>query len=393
MKIAPSLICICVLLATLPLIHAQEVPPLPQLDSQLQQRLTTYLNEHGEFPDNYILDKFEYHDVVILGEQHRARQDPLLVQSMIPLLPSAGVYILCTEFARREDQPLIDSLLTGSEYDEKLAEEIAMRQFVHWGYVEYVDIFKAAWQYNHDRQQGERAFRILGLNNSPEWWHIETQEQRDDPEFRRKVWHGESEKDWADCLLREVIEKNEKALVYCGINHGITEYRQPVVVDGKFVRFVEDRFGRYLFNAIGKRVITIYLHNSWVNAEGWSAPSVRPADGYIDALMKEIGPDAYPVGFDTKGTPFGDLPGATSLYSFGYEDFTLADFCDGYIYQMPFSEFVPITCIDGYYSSENIDFARRNALNPWFRDQPIEEFESSCEETRQENLDRWGKLR
>jgi len=32
-----------------------------------------------------------------------------------------GVSILCTEFSRREDQPLIDRLLAGKEYDESLA--------------------------------------------------------------------------------------------------------------------------------------------------------------------------------------------------------------------------------------------------------------------------------
>ncbi len=369
-----------------------EVLPQSNMDEKLLQDAADYLKASGQPPVEYVLSKFKDHDIVILGENHRARQDPLLIQSLIPRLPEVGVYTLCTEFARRIDQPLIDSLLAGKEYDERLAELITFQQFVHWGYVEYVDIFKAAWQYNHDRPAGTRAFRILGVNNAPEWWHIETQAERDDPKYRRQVWHGETEKDWADVVIREVVDKSEKALGYCGMHHAFTEYRQPVSDNGKFVRYVDDRFGRYLYNAIGKRVITIYLHNCWANVEGWDKPFVHPADGYVDALMEKLGPGAYPVGFDTRGTPPGKFPGKTSIYSFGYDDFTLGDYCDGYIFQMPFPEFEPVTCIDGFYTGDNIDYARRNAVNPWFRDKSIADFEEACQEERREVVERWSNL-
>jgi hypothetical protein len=62
-------------------------------------------------------------------------------------------------------------------------------------------------------------------------------------------------------------------------------------------------------------------------------------------------------------------------------------------YQMPFSRFEPITCIPDYYTEKNIDFARKNALNPWFRDKGIKEFTETCEEERSENVARWGRLR
>ncbi|MFH2056720.1 MAG: ChaN family lipoprotein [bacterium] len=371
---------------------AQEVLPLPELDEALRLEMTNYLEDQRLSPEDYVLSRFAEHDIVILGEQHRAKQDPLLVQRLIPRLPEIGVYTLCTEFARRVDQPLIDSLLAGAEYDQKLAESIDLRQFVHWGYAEYVDIFKAAWQYNHDRVEGTRPFRILALGNSPEWWYVTSQEDRDNPEVQRKVWHGETEEDWARVVLDEVIGKGDKALCYCGIHHAFTEYRQPVVNNGEFVRFIEDRFGNFVYKAIGKRAITIYLHNIWINAEGYDAPYVYPADGYIDALMEFLGPDGWNVGFNTKDTPFGKLPGKSSIYSFGYENFTLEQFCDGYIFQVPFRLFEPVTCIDSFYTEDNIDYARRNAVNPWYRDKSIEVFEESCEESRQENIARWSRL-
>jgi hypothetical protein len=373
--------------------HGEDKLPLPVLDEALRAELTDYLLIHHQTPEQYVISKFKDHDIVILGEQHRARHDPLLVQTLLPLLYKAGIYTLGTEFARRIDQPMIDSLLNSPDYDEALANEITLRQFVHWGYVEYVDIFRAAWQLNKDIREGERKFRILALNNTADWSIIKTKADFENMELRKKASGSQTEGDWADALLREVVEKKEKALVYCGIHHGFSEYRQPRIdAENKFTGFNEDRLGRHLHNAIGKRVVTIYLHNLWINVDGFDKPVVYPADGYIDALMSTFDSTKWRVGFDSRGTPFEKLTGKTSYYSLGYENFDLGTFCDGYIFQMPFSHYQPVTCIEGYYTEKNIDYARRNAVNPWFRDKGIKEFDESCEESRRENLQWWSRL-
>jgi hypothetical protein len=367
--------------------------PLPSLDDSLRTELVDYLTNHRMTPEDYVVSKFADHDVVILGENHRARHDPILIQKLIPRVYSAGVHILCTEFARRVDQPLIDSLLALPVYDDRLAQLIDFREFVHWSYREYVDIFRAAWELNHSLKPEQTKFRILGLNNSPEWNFIQTQEERDNPDVRKKVWHGETEKDWADVVLTQVVDKSEKALIYCGIHHGFSEYRQPRVrEDGSCAGFVEDRLGRYIYNAIGKRVMTIYLHNDWPSVKGYNYPMTYPADGYIDALFATLDSTWWPVGFDTKGTPFGRLPGKTSIYSICYDSFDLGTYCDGYIFQMPFTDYEPITCIEGFFNEDNIAEAQRNAVNPWFRDKPVEEFEQTCEEEREERLKDWSRL-
>lgn len=46
--------------------------------------------------------------------------------------------------------------------------------------------------------------------------------------------------------------------------------------------------------------------------------------------------DNKPIGFDLKGTPLGKLDD-DSYYSMGYNDFTLADLFDGYIFLKPIS--------------------------------------------------------
>lgn len=358
---------------------AQDKVPLPEITDSQVQVLKAYLAEHRMSPEEYVVSKFDDHDIVILGEQHRAKQDPTLVQKLIPHLYEAGVYSLGIEFGRREDQPLIDSLLNADEWNEQLARRIMLQQFVHWGYREYVDIYKAAWELNHTLEPGQRKFRILGLNGSPEWWHVQSSEDRDKYSVMKLVWHGETEADYAQVLLDEVIAKGEKALAYCGIHHGFTEYLQPKVWNDSCVGLVEDRFGRHLYNEIGKRVITIYLHHLWTGVHGYDDDDVYPADGIIDALMAKLGPEWYPVGFDTRGTPFGELTGETSVYSNCYENFTLGDFCDGYIFQMPISEFNPVTCIDGFFNENNLEYVRRNSPNPNYRDVSLERLIKGCQ--------------
>lgn len=374
---------------------AQQQSSSPELDANRIDSLRSYLAQHRQSPEEYVLSKFDKADVVILGEQHRARHDPLLVQQLIPLIYQKGVYFLGLEFARRIDQPLVDSLLSGAEYDQNLANEILLRQFVHWGYVEYADIYRAAWQLNHSLPPGSRPFRILALNNAPKWSEIKTREDSDNPDVRKRVWHGETEQDWARVILDEVIAKGDKALAFCGIYHGFTAHYRAIYRPGQPLRIDSTRFGNYLYQALGKRAITIYLHNYWEGTTGFDTRLgwvIKPADGYIDAAMSNVDSAHWRVGFDTHGTPFGDLPGASSSYAQGRDNFTLSMFCDGYIFQMPFDHYQPITCIPNYYTEANIAFARANAVNPFFRDKGIAEFEAGCSEEQTENLQRWEKL-
>ena len=64
------------------------------------------------------------------------------------------------------------------------------------------------------------------------------------------------------------------------------------------------------------------------------------------------------VGFDVIGTPFGKLTASDTYYAFGYPDFTLDKFCDGYIYQGAFKDYEPITMEPDFITSTNIEKLR-----------------------------------
>jgi hypothetical protein len=379
------------LLLSVPYAAAGQAPVTPApLPPPLQATLATWLSSNGRTPEAYVTSLFRDHDVVFLGEQHRVKHDALLVQNLVPPLYQAGVHVLAIEFARREDQPLVDSLLGRKKWDEALAREIVFRHFVFWGYREYVDLFKSAWTLNQRLAKGAPQFRILGINDSPDWSIVKTEADRESPEIMKRVWRGGGENLWAAVIL-DAARSGEKVLVYCGIHHAFTQYRQPVVVDGKFLHFDRAlRAGNHVFNAIGKRAITVYLHAPWNGYDGYDSAMRHPADGIIDSLMEGIGP--HPVGFDLIRGPLGELQVKDAVYRHGYDDFRLKTFCDGWIYTKPISSYEGVTPIPRWINDDNLERARLQSPNPAFRTASVQRFNGAI--ARDADIpSRWGFLR
>lgn len=339
---------------------------------------TAYAVEHFLSPQDYIVSQFTHHQIVIIGEFHRLRHDALLVQKVLPALYKAGVYTLAIEFANYEDQASIDALTSARTYDERLARRIALNSLVSiglGGYQEYCDLFKAAWALNQTLPPGDRKFRVLGLNDAIDWSSMKVTADRENPELRRLVLKDSSEKNWADRLSAEVISRNEKALVYCGIHHAFTGYQQPSAANRTFKGFITSRFGNHVYKILGKKAFTIYLHAPWYPRSGYEAEQlVLPADGMVDYLLAQLPPDKRSLGFDTAGTPMGNFTGTSSIYQSGYEDFRLSDFCDGYICQGFLTDYQPSTPIAGFVNEENLSFVRDHFPNPDFRNAQAHHF-------------------
>lgn len=349
----------------------------PAIDPGLQAELDDWLAEHGSAPVEYVLGLFTDHDVVLLGEQHRIRHDAELVQALVPRLREAGVGALALEFARREEQLLIDSVVTAAEWQEDLAREVFFRGFMPWGFREYVDVLKAAWRANLGRPPGIEPLRVLGVNNSADFSHFKSEADWDDPAVQNLVWGGQTEADWAEVVLFEV-KRGGKVLAYCGIHHAFTGFRQPRVRAGEFEGPGRMRFGNHLREALGTRAVTVYLHAPWAGAGGYGARYVHPAAGRLDAFMlaRQAGP--FAVGFDVVGSPLADLPIADAVYRHGRERFTLAEFCDGWIYTKPIGEFEPVTYIEDWINAGNVERARATAMNPAWRSLSVDQLNDGC---------------
>jgi len=175
-----------------------------------------------------------------------------------------------------EDQDRIDSLLAAPEWNEEEARAIVFDQNVEWGYREYVDLFRADWELNRELDPGAPRFRLLGVNDSPDWSQVRDREDREDAAIMARVWRGGGEEHWAEAIL-DAVGAGRKVLVYSGIHHAFTGYRQPVVLDGEFVRFDDTRMANHVYRAIGRRAATVFLHAPWVGVNTTTSVCRRSA--------------------------------------------------------------------------------------------------------------------
>jgi len=339
--------------------------PLPTLSPEIQGAFHAYLEKHFQSPEDYILSKFKDHQIVFVGEYHRIQHDPLLIQRMIPLLYQAGIYNLGIEFGIRRDQDRVDTLINAAVYDEQAAREIMFDFASFWGYREYQDIYRAAWEVNRALPPGAPRFRVVNLNAFADFSFIKTAADQKDREVRKKFLpEGDWDKVMGETVIREFGEKGLKALVYSGIHHAFTRYKQPVYDQGKFVRFVEDRMGNRVREKLGDQVFTVYLHAPWPDKD--YKTEIYPAGGIIDAFF--AGEDRLrPVGFDLDGSPFGELAGPGSIYEEGYSPFALKLFADGYIFTKPISQYQGVTTDEIFVTEANFKRAVEQIANPEYK--------------------------
>jgi hypothetical protein len=272
-----------------------------------------------------------------------------LILKIIPILYENGINNLAIEFGNYEEQYLVDSLLNLPFFDRELAKEIMYNSDPLWGYVEYIDIYRIAWEVNHNNKLNKKnKFRVINI--APHY----------NPCKKGGAW-SEINPDifMADVIFKELISKNEKALIYSGMHHAFTKYHQPLYDFEKdtLIGFEKTRMGNLIYDSLKTKVFNIYLHASWISDKGWDENSVLPVNGVIDSIMTIF--DSKPVGFDVINTPFGKLKCDNSYYAFGYPNFTLDKYCDGYIFQNTFANYKPITMENNFITKENLPFVKK----------------------------------
>lgn len=298
-----------------------------------------------------VIDAFTTKDIVFIGEPHYIREHVNFIASLIEPLHKKGVNILFTEFARYDDSDLINTLITGENFDPELAKTITHRSNWYWGFQEYIDIYKKAWQVNKKSKGGK--FRIIGLGNTKNYSVIQNKEDLDDWK-KRRAYNGGSEEDWAKRIMKHAADSSQKAVVYCGSHHALTRYRQPYFEKGLFAGLVKlgDRVGQMVFEKLPERVMIFWLHRPLPGRSGYSAAHINPLNGLYDSLWYKTGKTAY--GFYTAISPLGSIPDSSHVYSNGYPGFSLKDLADGYLVVGGSCKLVPVTIIPDFINETNL---------------------------------------
>ncbi len=311
--------------------------------------LVGHLKSNWQTPEEYVIKKFEDHDYIFIGEYHRIKHDVDLIGRLIPLLHENGINNLAIEFGNYEDQYLVDSLLNLPVFDRNLARQIMFNSSHFWGYAEYIDIYRVAWEVNHaPNTSNKNKFRVVNLGAVY------------DPCKEGGAWRDiDPDIYMAEVIFKEIISKNEKSLIYSGNHHAFTRYHQPLYNFKKdtLTGLNNTRMGNVIYDSLKNRVFNICLHASWISDKGWDENSVLPVNGIIDSVMSLF--NNKPVGFDVINSPFGKLTSNNSYYAFGYPNFTLDQYCDGYIFQNSFANYQPITMEVDFITKENLPIAKK----------------------------------
>ena len=328
------------------------------------EKLALYLKSHRKSPEDYVISKFSDHDIVFIGEYHRIKHDVELIHKLIPRLYKAHVYNLGIEFGCYEHQDKVDRLITAQSYDENLARWLIFQQAAAWGYKEYQDIYRAAWKLNSSLPKRAPRFRVVNLNYRPNW--TARKEEMTLADWQKVWWQGDPDKHMADVVIKEFVERGQKALIYSGNHHAFTRYHQPIYdfENKKFIRFNTTRMGNLVYHKIGDRAFNIYLHAPWGSNTSLDMDT-RPMHGVIDAVMQQLGNKS--VGFDVKGSPFGAITDNQSYYSLGHARFTLDNYCDGYIFQGRLEDYEGVTVDPLSITEANLQEAIAYLPNPGFR--------------------------
>lgn len=342
-----------------------DVSMRPQ-DKEQIARLAAWASSAWRSPAEAVIRSFDTHEVVFLGEFYKIREHALLVGELLPALRDAGVYTLASEYALSESQADIDALIAAPAWDEAKARRITFTWVVTWGFQEYVDLYRAAWQLNRGLAPGERPLRIVALGVRQNWELVKTERDLRDKETLHGILaNGIPDEHMAEVIQREVLDRGERALVYCNLQHAFTRYR--VTDFEKNMReagFAETRrAGAILYDRVGARVATLALHTPW--PDGTQPTGVAwPLDGTIDALLAALPADKQAGGWDTAGTPLGELPITSGGYAVGHKGLTLAGLCDGYVATGPLTTLHAATAIADFVPADAADYAVKNFPGP-----------------------------
>jgi hypothetical protein len=317
-----------------------------QLDLNTKAALKTYIEKSGKEPGQYVIDKFNSKKVVILSEFSRLKHEVEFVKSLLPKLYSNGIYNLAIEYGNKEDQANMDKLLNNSNYDRNMAVQILrnFKQYGVWGYKEYMDIFKAAWDINNGSIPGNKKFRIVLMNSE------KYQNGKTDIALRNK--------EMAEIIDKEILSTGAKALVFVS-SPGTENCLSLMKSVSNPAEIKNHKISSILENKYKGSVSSIMFHAPWITVDRKSMKVtglMKPLDGIIDEAVESLG--NIPVGFDVEKSPLQNLSEKKSSHFEADNNYTFRCLCDGYIYLKPYSEYEYTEWIPDFIDENNFEFVK-----------------------------------
>jgi len=345
-----------------------EALDVSNIKAEAYPRFLTYLEKRANPPIDYVINKFNTYDTVIIGEEHRIHENCNFIAKLIdPLYHEAGVRYLAMEFIKYKNTSLANRLVTSEKYDEEIALEI-FRDYIFpsWGYQEYMDILRSVWEVNRKLPPEAEKLKIVGLDRDINGWDL----------YLESIWTIDDfiklfgrDKYMAKVLSKEVMTKRKKTLVYVGGHHDFIHYKQPLLYKGKFLFERSPRFGYLLYEKYGDRIFHIALHRKYPQANVINKTNKEKSDdltSFLETIFYMN--DNKPIGFDVRNSPFAGLRDNTSYY-FVYQKYvTFSDVASGYIFLKPIDQLEKVTWAEGFVNEDTFEkWKSRGLRHKWLK--------------------------
>jgi len=295
------------------------------------QYLASWLNEHAKPPQEYVIGLFDRHQVVIVGEAHNVKEHKDFVIDLIPrLYHEAGVRCIGWEFSRHTDNQRLERLVTAPDFDYQAVLDFARGQLAgEFNSKEHWDMVEAVWRLNRQLEPSQEKMRFVGLDmdvDLAQWTIIERTRAKGSAEFQHMLAKVlRRDRTMAEQVKKEIIDKDQKGLVFVGRCHDFTHYQFP-----KHVNFGRDIMGSLLHREFEDRVFQV-----------WPSSGIFPI---VEKVMEIKGHE--PLGFDLYASPFANILTPSSWYD--APDVPLSRVARGYVYLGPRANLHSNTAIKGF---------------------------------------------
>lgn len=297
--------------------------------------LSHWIDKHGKPAQDYVIDLFKRHNVVICGEAHNIKEHKDFIISLVPqLYHKAGVRYIAWEFSRQSDNERLDKLITAAEYNQAAVLEFARDQLAHeWNSKEHWDIIEAIWRLNKSLEEGQEPMKLIGIFPNIDMCRIAIilkTKSPDSAEFKEFILPLAKTLDasYTKPIEEEILSKGAKGLAYVGRCHDFTHYEFPPNINlGRHI------MGNLLFKKYGERVFQVWLGNSFLS----------PIEEVMSLRKHE------PVGFNLFDSPFANI---LSPAGWDAPEVPLARIARGYVYLSSRANLHKNTPIKGFVTEQ-----------------------------------------
>jgi hypothetical protein len=325
----------------------------------------SWLDKNAQLPQDYALQMAATHQVTLFGEEHENAANLHFFNQLIePLYYKSGIRVIAMEVIPASMNKKVETLINGKEYDSTLAMEIARSQsWKMWGLKEYWDVLQTVWTLNHSLPKGAEQMRVVGIDDDLNMVNISLLgiskgDSKGKPPFWEKFRFFSVIKDLPNVIYRdnlmarnvekEIIDKNQKAVILIGFNHTMINYTWSIVKEKKIVA-VNPRFGVLLSQKYKDKFFQVELYHPLDLSEDNSICK-NSIDGFLDSVFRKRGYE--PTGFTIAASPFEKIRDSCSFFWSQLPSASYGDIAQGLIFLKPLKMRNKCTWVKGYISDE-----------------------------------------